>query len=89
MTGLDSIKSKSLPSKYKPGQRIGTHTLVAPRGNPELGPPLWWDRECGHCASIVPVATGSIPELEETKGCKICKFGRSPNPTHGTKTTPS
>jgi len=77
MSALDSIKSRSPKSSYRPGQQIGTHALIAPRGNPDLGPPLWWDRLCGNCGSTVPVKTSCIPELKNTVGRNNCSPRRA------------
>jgi hypothetical protein len=79
VSGLDDIKSKFLKSKYYAGQCIGNHTLVAPRGNPDLAHPLFWDRRCGNCGAVVSVQTSSIPALKGVLGCKECKLGRIRN----------
>jgi hypothetical protein len=73
MTIFSEIKSKSPKSKLYAGQVIGVHTLVSPRGNPDLGPTMWWNKRCGRCGAVAPISVVQIPVLRRTKGCSVCK----------------
>jgi len=59
-------------TKHYPGEVLGVHTLIGPRGNPEHGNAMAWDYRCGVCGATCVIESHIITNLRERKGCRHC-----------------